>query len=453
MLPTGCRPIVAKIPQEALFRFTESGVFDADWYVRTFPDVASSGMDPAEHFLWLGAKLGRRPHGPQGARFDAPVLTGQQRYDAFFIDGTNGTASTSYRVDLIAQGLADIGWKVGSCSFKQAAEALGAADFSCRFLIIHRAYDFEAMRDTILDLRSRGTVIVYDVDDLVFDLDVLPYVDAYHHMPDTHRRMFERSFLAVREFVLNADVCTTSTEFLANELRKVGKRAYRVRNSIARDTIDAFDRLAVRFEKRPSPFVVGYYSGTKTHQADFAVVAPALIDFMEDHDDVVFRLVGALDLADYPQLAAWARPVTGPPRVITGSLMPHAVMLRDQLTCDLIIAPLEIGNPFCEAKSELKFFEAALARCPVIAAATTTFIAATDGGRLASLAANTSDWRSAFEAIYSDYDAALERAEAAFAWVCEFYSQHAAASEARAAYEDFWGAEALFTDTSTRLSC
>ena len=38
-----------------------SDLFDADWYRATYPDVAMTGMDPAEHYLWLGARLGRDP--------------------------------------------------------------------------------------------------------------------------------------------------------------------------------------------------------------------------------------------------------------------------------------------------------------------------------------------------------------------------------------------------------
>ena len=38
-----------------------SGLFDATWYSRQNPDVATSGLDPAEHFLWIGGKLGRNP--------------------------------------------------------------------------------------------------------------------------------------------------------------------------------------------------------------------------------------------------------------------------------------------------------------------------------------------------------------------------------------------------------
>lgn len=41
-----------------------SDTFDAEWYSSEHPDVAKSGLDPAEHFLWLGQKLGRSPLPP-----------------------------------------------------------------------------------------------------------------------------------------------------------------------------------------------------------------------------------------------------------------------------------------------------------------------------------------------------------------------------------------------------
>ena len=44
----------------------ESGLFDADWYRATYPDVARSGADPAEHFLAHGAREKRDP----GPHFD-----------------------------------------------------------------------------------------------------------------------------------------------------------------------------------------------------------------------------------------------------------------------------------------------------------------------------------------------------------------------------------------------
>ena len=53
--------------------------FDAEWYVTEYPDVANSGVDPAEHYLRHGAPEGRDP-GPQfsteGYLRDHPGLAG-----------------------------------------------------------------------------------------------------------------------------------------------------------------------------------------------------------------------------------------------------------------------------------------------------------------------------------------------------------------------------------------
>lgn len=39
-----------------------SGLFDGDWYLREYPDVAESGQDPVLHYLVFGAKEGRQPN-------------------------------------------------------------------------------------------------------------------------------------------------------------------------------------------------------------------------------------------------------------------------------------------------------------------------------------------------------------------------------------------------------
>ena len=38
-----------------------SVLFDADWYLKEYPDVRASGTDPAEHYLQHGAREGREP--------------------------------------------------------------------------------------------------------------------------------------------------------------------------------------------------------------------------------------------------------------------------------------------------------------------------------------------------------------------------------------------------------
>ncbi|MBI5429088.1 MAG: glycoside hydrolase family 99-like domain-containing protein [Nitrosomonadales bacterium] len=44
----------------------ESGMLDAEWYLKEYPDVTMLNMDPVEHYVRYGEKLGRRP----GVAFD-----------------------------------------------------------------------------------------------------------------------------------------------------------------------------------------------------------------------------------------------------------------------------------------------------------------------------------------------------------------------------------------------
>lgn len=52
---------IPRIPQDDIDLVGGSEFFDADWYRREYPDVAALRMDPVEHFLWLGHRIGRNP--------------------------------------------------------------------------------------------------------------------------------------------------------------------------------------------------------------------------------------------------------------------------------------------------------------------------------------------------------------------------------------------------------
>jgi len=41
---------------------TLSDTFDSEWYASAYPDVVALGMDPVEHYFWIGRVLGRAPN-------------------------------------------------------------------------------------------------------------------------------------------------------------------------------------------------------------------------------------------------------------------------------------------------------------------------------------------------------------------------------------------------------
>ncbi len=434
------------LSDEEIEEFRQHSGFDPDWYLNEYPDVAQSGLDPVFHFLWLGRKLGRLPNGnPGGALRGASALhstrepneAGAGQPTLLFVDGTGGTSSTHYRVNRIADGLKTRGWNVQILNDADLASALDGS-FYPDVAVFFRAPYWEPYISVVESLRNRGATIVYDIDDLVFDESLMPMMDGVKHLTAEQKTAYVRGMKAYREFIICADICTTSTKFLADEIKKFGVNAVRVQNTISDDNFEWLRSVRIPRTRRPSPFVIGYYSGTKTHQADFAVAAPAIVEFMSMNADVVLRIVGELDLDDWPELSSWqkAKSPAEPPRVTRVGLMPHDVMLRDQLNCDLVIAALEVGNPFCEAKSELKFFEAAMAGIPVIMSATSTFLEASKNGALALTANDTADWLRALIEVYTNYSAALTRAELALQHVSIEYSSKAAVEAALAAYRE-----------------
>ena len=49
------------ITEDQVARVRQWEHFDADWYANEYPDIQAIGMEPAYHYLWIGAKIGRSP--------------------------------------------------------------------------------------------------------------------------------------------------------------------------------------------------------------------------------------------------------------------------------------------------------------------------------------------------------------------------------------------------------
>ena len=57
-------------------QLTSSNAFDATWYIHRYPDVVKSGITPAEHYIRIGQRIGRKPNGrdePTWQRREVPI--------------------------------------------------------------------------------------------------------------------------------------------------------------------------------------------------------------------------------------------------------------------------------------------------------------------------------------------------------------------------------------------
>jgi len=356
------------------------------------------------------------------------------KLDVLFIDGTNRSSSVRYRIINIADGLREFGYRTRYASLDQVPFDV-LASLQARVVVFFRA-PFDDVYSRLVEIyRSRSSRIVYDYDDLIIDERLLPKIDGVRFLSFQQLLQYRIGIELYRRFAQEADVVTTSTQYLADYSADLLKRSVHVvKNSIGKKYLQhyAFTQRQ-RTSSSSDDFVVGYYSGSLTHQKDFSQIVKPIVEFMLYAPNSVLRIVGQVKLDEFPDLRKVQK------RITVIDPMPYHEMLEDTLNCDVVLAPLECGNEFCEAKSELKFFEAALCRRPCIASPTSTFRHATNDGQFGLLANTSSEWLQALKDVY--LLARPNLAEEAFEYVTKRYSYKEAAIEAEAVYFNFHTSE------------
>ena len=175
----------------------------------------------------------------------------------------------------------------------------------------------------------------------------------------------------------------------------LNKKCFIFPNTINNQQYD-FTKTIVR-ENRPSTnekIKIGYFSGTKTHEKDFAEASDALCEVLKKYTNVEFHLVGLLDLDG--KFSPFRD------RIIRKPLMGYLDMLGYLSQMDINLAPLELNNIFTDSKSELKIFEAALVSVPTIASSTNTYKTCIKDGVNGFLAVSKSDWFEKLETLIQD---------------------------------------------------
>ncbi len=305
-------------------------------------------------------------------------------------------------------------------------------------LVLSRVrYDASVARLIALARAHRVTVL-FDCDDLVFDTRFVHLVlDTLDQ--DTHSAAnFDGWFAYVGRLEAVARMCDggiTTNDFLAARMTEVirGPAAV-VPNFLNRYQQQTSDLLlaekAARGYRGDGTIGIGYFSGSPTHNRDFAIAAPALVRLLEADPDVRVRIVGFMDSTG--PLAAYADRVEQFP-------------LHDWINLQKLIAEVEINiaplqdNVFTNCKSELKFFEAAAVGTWTIATPTTTFQAAISSPEIGQLA-RADEWDDALagavalvrsqsrHAIVAEANAALVRER--YGWdrfgdtICEAVLRH-----------------------------
>lgn len=386
--------------------------FDPEFYAASYPDVTISGMSPEDHYMLIGKKL-CRPQNKDIAALSASHHPGQHSahrsqhpFNMIWISGESDTPGHHYRVIRPIAAARSLGLEAQWIKPESVFEHINAIKRS-HLLIIWRARWSSAISTAITTARESGAKIIFDVDDLMFAPEIarVSVVDGIRSQGLTEKEV-RIIYSEIRQTMDHADLCIAPTEELATHMRRAGKPALVVPNTFDSPTRSVSRTARFSFdETRQDNLVrIGYASGSRTHQKDFALCADAVADSLSRHPEcrlVLFRSYdhnqSILEISEFPRLCELQSQIEWRLSVTLEDL-PHEIA-----RFDINLAPLEAGNVFCEAKSELKFFEASLCRVPTIASPTGPFGRAISNGKSGLLASTPREWEDCLELLISSH--------------------------------------------------
>lgn len=333
--------------------------------------------------------------------------------DILFISGGVGD-SALYRTTHVAEELGVNGFK---CSITVQDNPF-LQKYINRFsvFIFHRTLFTDRVEFLIDEIKKQGKTIIFDTDDLVYDPQYLKHMDYYQKMNALERKLYENG---VGGEILRDDyveVATTTTSFLAEKLSAEGKMVFIVPNKLsvqdvqyAEDTLKKKDILKGTLKDTHSTqrIRLGYFSGTISHNKDFATITDALLHIMEKYENVELLLVGPLDI-ESELVQKFGE------RIVQLPYVPRKKHFANIAQCDINLSPLEYDNPFCEAKSELKFFEAGIVKVPTVAVANQTYCEAIENGVDGFTAYGTDEWIEKLSQLIEDKDLREQMGEKAY---------------------------------------
>jgi len=238
-------------------------------------------------------------------------------------------------------------------------------------LVICRTRYNAAVARMVARARARGTMVLFDCDDLVFDTSRLHLLVDSLAQDQREEAVWNDWFASIGRIGATMRLCDgfiTTNAFLAERAREYmpGLRTAIMPNYLFQAQQEFSESL--HDAKRSSGWArdgrihIGYFSGSPSHARDFAVAAPAICRLMERDPRVVLRVVGFLDPSH--ELMCFRD------RIEFFPLQDFMNLQRLIAEVEINIAPLQ-ENTFTNCKSELKFFEAAI--CGTLTLATPTF--------------------------------------------------------------------------------
>jgi glycosyltransferase involved in cell wall biosynthesis len=291
--------------------------------------------------------------------------------------------------------------------------------------------------------RLRGTVVVFDTDDLLFEPELDRFFAFLDREPEIAREGWVATLGGYRETLRAADAALVATEPLGRHAQRHLRHVDVSFNAVSEEMVRrARVAMSEAREKSAQDVVIAYLSGTPTHDRDFREAADAIMWILQTYPNARLLVVGKLTLdARFGQFEG---------RVEHLPKQPWDALPGILARVDVNLAPLERANPFTECKSCVKYLEAGLLGVPTIASRRPDFERVIAHGHNGLLADTPDEWRAALRFLIESSDSRRMIGQHAHEDVHANRTTRARASDLAASFQralSLIGAESTYAST------
>lgn len=287
--------------------------------------------------------------------FDISKAAGGKKI--LFITGEPKNATSYYRCDIPKMQLEKFGWDV-DIVYESFTNKIDVEKYE---IIIFYRTPLTHSNQIILDkAKQEKKLLIYSVDDFVYRRDLLETLDYVAYLDkDDAARLLDRAD-GMAKLMGQCDYGIASTNYLAENMRKFIKgQVFVSRNGIIKDYAELLgNKPKENLNAKGRKIILGYYSGSETHDRDLNIIWPSLQKILDEFNNVQLNIGGRINF----NFGTYSSRVNKLPFV------PRNKFMKILAHTDINLLPLE-NTEFNHGKSEIKFTEAALVQVPTIASA------------------------------------------------------------------------------------
>ncbi len=311
------------------------------------------------------------------------------------------SSSSRYRVDhfreqMILRGV------LSDCVLMKNIDPQIAKNYDA--LVIYRCPHTPALQQMIDEAHSLGRRVFYDVDDYIFDYEMLCEMDF---ITTEEYKDYEGYSASIRRCMELCDAFLTSTIALADSIDKVMGKPTCVNRNVVSIEMNIASLLAL---PRPADgkVVLGYFSDANSHKGNLALIEPVLTKVMRENPNVLLKIVGPMEvptsLKDFGE------------RVLCRAFVDWRELPQLIASVDINLMPLE-DSLFHRAETENLWMEAALVKVPTILSDSPELSTIIDDGENGLLCAGIAQFEGALNCLVNNADERRRIGQNAFEWV------------------------------------